>query len=212
MSRLDPARLDPATLLAYLEGTPRQQRELAEHVLDLVERAVARELRKRHPVSHAHREDLVSEVLENLYRNDGRVLRQWDPERGCASLKTFLDMVGRRHAWRRLAAEPNAVSFDEADAPLDAVVRKDPEDELALNAALERLANHMLEHGSRKDISRFRALFVDGQSPTVVANLEGTTPEAIYTWASRLKQRLAAAFPQIVALLESRSRASRPKQ
>lgn len=209
MSRLDPSHLDAATLVTHLDGTPRQRRALAELVLDLVERAVYHALRSR-AGSLSRKDDLVSDVLLYLHRNEARVLRQWNPE--LASLKGYLDMVSRRHVWRRVATEPSMVSLEEVGAEAPIVVPADLEDELSHRAALAQLDAFVHEHCTPKDVSRFRALFVQGKPPIEVASLEGATPEAIYTWASRFKQRLAAAFPQVVELIESRLRARRPKQ
>lgn len=196
----EPSRLDPRVLTEHLDGPPLARRRLAEHVLSLVDRSVFFALRDQ-PDARSRKDDLVSEVIVYLYRNDARVLRQWDP--GRAALKGYLNMVATRLVYRVLAAERAAIPLDEV-GPEAEMARGDLEAELAYRAGLERLADYLHEHGSAKDLSRFRALFVDGKSPAEVARGEGTSVQALHTWASRLKRTLHAAFPQLVEALEAR--------
>lgn len=195
----EPSRLDPQVLAEHLDGPPLARRRLAEHVLSLVDRSVFLTLCDQ---THARsrKDDLVSEVIVYLYRNDARVLRQWDPSR--AALKGYLNMIASRLVHRALAAERAAIPLDEL-GPEAEVARGDLEAELAYRAGLERLADYLHDHGSAKDLSRFRALFVDGKSPTEVARDEGVSVPALHTWASRLRGVLHAAFPQLVEMLEA---------
>lgn len=196
----DPARFDAKALAEHLDGPREARHRFAAYVLSLVERSVFFELRG-HAGPGSHQDDLVSEVMVHLYRNDARVLRQWDPSR--AALKGFLNMVAGRLVRRILASERAMVSLDDMGAEAEAV-REDLEVALAHRAAVERLARHVLEHGSLKDRSRFRGLFVEGKSPAEVARSEGASVQALHTWASRLKRTLQAEFPQLVETLERR--------
>lgn len=199
MSPFDPSRLDPKVLVEHLDGPPLARRRLAEHVLTLVDRSVFLTLRDQ-PHARSRKDDLVSEVIVYLYRNDARVLRQWDPSR--AALKGYLNMIASRLVHRALAAERASLPLEELGPEAEAA-RGDLEAELAYRAGLERLVDYLHDHGSAKDLSRFRALFVDGKSPAEVARDEGASVPALHTWASRLRGMLHAALPQLVEALEA---------
>jgi DNA-directed RNA polymerase specialized sigma24 family protein len=194
--------LSPAVIAEHLEGDRGQRRLLAEHLLEQVDRAVFHALR-HHPGSLARKDDLVSELLLYLYRNDARVLRQWDPTR--AGLKGYVSMVAGRFVRRKLATERDPAVLDEAEADPPYLPGIDPEAELVYRAALEQLSGYLHDHGSPKDLSRFRAMYVDGRAPSDVARGEGTSVEALHTWASRLKRRLQKALPQVVAFLKTQA-------
>lgn len=194
--------LTPAIIAEHLEGDRGQRRLLAEHLLEHVDRAVFHALRDR-PAARARKDDLVAELLLYLYRNDARVLRQWDPAR--AGLKGYVSMVAGRFVRRKLASARDPASLDEDEPGPPYLPGADVEAELAYRAALERLSGYLHDHGSPKDLARFRAMYVDGRPPSEVARAEGTSVEALHTWASRLKRRLQKALPQIVAFLKTQA-------
>jgi DNA-directed RNA polymerase specialized sigma24 family protein len=192
----------PAAIAEHLTGDRGQQRRLAELVLGYVDHAVFHTLRD-YPASLPRKDDLVSELVIYLYRNDARVLRQWDPSR--AALKGYLSMVAGRFVRRKLASERPPVSLGEVERDPPYLPDADPDTELAYRAALEQLAGYLSDHGSPKDRARFRAMFVDGRAPSEVARSEGTSVQALHTWASRLKRRLQQALPEIAAFLKTES-------
>jgi DNA-directed RNA polymerase specialized sigma24 family protein len=192
----------PAAIAEHLAGDRGQQRRLAELLLAHVDHAVFHTLRD-YPASLPRKDDLVSELLIYLYRNDARVLRQWDPSR--AALKGYLSMLAGRFVRRKLASERPAAPLREVERDPPYLPDADPVAELAYREALERLAGYLHDHGSPKDLARFRAMFVDGQAPSEVARGEGTSVQALHTWASRLKRRLHKALPQIAAFLKTES-------
>lgn len=198
------AKLSPERLAALLDGDRRERRRLAKALVAHLDRALYFALRSQ-PLVLARKDDLLSELLLYLYRDDARVLRRWDPDR--AGLKGYLGMIATRYARRTLNERPIVTLLpDDEDDGLGPPSRSDAnlEIELTYRAALARLAEHLERHGSDKDRRRFLALFVQERPTTEVAQAEGASLQALHTWACRLKKRLHRAFPGIAELLRAR--------
>lgn len=201
MSPLDAslAELSPALLLELLDGNERQRRHLATLLLEHFDVSVFYALRN-HPAALPRKDDFVSELMLYLYREDAKILRRWDP--GRAGLKGYLNMIAGRFVRRGLATRPTPVALVEETLGSPYLPSADQELEMAYRVALSQLHDHLRDHGSVKDRSRFRALFIQGRSPAQVAKDEGASVEALHTWASRLKRRLQQAFPQIAKFFD----------
>ena len=137
--------------------------------------------------------DYTQDVLVRLIDRDYRVLRTWDPARG-ASLATFVALVaereiltilrsGRRSAWKE---DPTL------DVDLDRKVEA-PSLELDIEARdlLERLLDHLAHELNPKARLLFHALYIEELPAEHVAKRFGMTPNALYSWRSRFKARVA---------------------
>jgi RNA polymerase sigma-70 factor (ECF subfamily) len=185
----DPAALNE--LLAVI--TPSIRYSVADTLRRRV-RSVVRS-RVRHEVA-----DLTQDVLVALLANDGRRLRQWDPERGL-SLRRYVEMVARhlvesflrkreRRFWEN---EPiDAGGFEEledgAESPEHAVAHKE------LFEAVYALVQSELTRQGRE---LFELLVVDGQSVPDVCARTGMTQNAVHVWRSRLTARVTEAARRI---------------
>ena len=152
-----------------------------------------------------HPEDLVHEILAYLFRRNGAVLRSWDPQR--ASFRGYLGMIASRFVRRRLGNRLVIISL--GDIGLAEVDDADIDDLLAYRAALEEILAWLDARNGDHDRERFNALFIDGRSAADIAAGEGVTADAIYTWKSRLRGRIAKAFPHVVELLRSGARSGK---
>jgi DNA-directed RNA polymerase specialized sigma24 family protein len=163
---------------------------LVETITPIVRARVARTYARRVRRSAVNDvDDLVQETFAMLFRDDGRALRAWDPDRGLP----FLGFVGllaqravgmtlrasKRDPWLEVSPEDDTLASD-----ADAADRLEARDELRhlFARARERLTGTgwsyliwlVLEHRPVQDIAR----------------TTGTTLDAIYTWNTRIKRLL----------------------
>ncbi|MCA9651702.1 MAG: sigma-70 family RNA polymerase sigma factor [Myxococcales bacterium] len=187
-----------------LDASERERRELHQQVVEAVHRTTHFTLLAcQGPPSMV--EDLVHEILAYLFRRNGAVLRSWDPQR--ASFRGYLGMIASRFVRRRLGNRLVIISL--GDIGLAEVDDADIDDLLAYRAALEEILAWLDARNGDHDRERFNALFIDGRSAADIAAGEGVTADAIYTWKSRLRGRIAKAFPHVVELLRSGARSGK---
>lgn len=193
------AILSPESLAVLIDGDARQQRQLARLLLEHLDKAVYHALRDK-SARDARKQDIVADLLVYLYRRDAKVLRDWDPKR--AGLRGYLDMVAGRFARRQLIGRPGTAALAEEQLGPPYLPGADLETELEYRDGLAQVEAFLDQHGSPKDHARFHARFVQGRSPAEVAEDEGTSVEALHTWASRLKKRVQHALPELFELFE----------
>lgn len=189
---------------AFTDG-PELLRTLARWLLPVVELKVTYVLRpialaKRRDLTTV-RQDLVQDVLVELLRDGGKVLRQWDPTRGC-SLTSFLALVTRcyiRHRFKQFKGNPWAsdpVSAQELMALVDDGVpeRATLADDLEHRQQLEYLYQSLDAKLNSRDRTRFNDIFVQQKTPAEVAQKEGVSENAIHQWSSRIIRKMRAIF------------------
>jgi RNA polymerase sigma-70 factor (ECF subfamily) len=183
-----------------LAGCRAARRELVLRSTPVVQQRVSRPLARfgaarGRRVDRSEVLDLVQQVLLVLFDRDGRVLRSWDPGRGL-SLMNFIGLVaereakailrsGRRSAW---AEEPT--SGDELCAlAMDEHVL---EDEVASREELLEIWQKLEAALSPRNLELFRALLVDELSIEEASARFSMSPNALYTFRSRLRQQVQA--------------------
>jgi RNA polymerase sigma-70 factor (ECF subfamily) len=152
-----------------------------------VARALARRARGRSTVNEV--DDLVQDTYAMLFRDGARALRAWDPDRGLSFLG-FVGLLAERSvgmALRTNKREPwlEEPTTDDSLAMLcDATARLEARDELRhlLARARSRL--------SGAGWSYLNWLVLEHRPVHEIARLAGTTPDAIYTWRTRIKRLL----------------------
>ena len=187
--------LTPTIVQRKLGGSRRERTELAREVLKSVDRTVHYTLRVL-PMIAASREDLVNDVMAYLYRDDAKMLRNWDPKR--ATFGGYLNMVARRFVLRK-TGQPAPFMLPDDELPY--LASQSMEKRLAYRIALEEILDWVRHATSPKDRARFARLFMDEQTPAEAAKAENASVEAIYTWMSRFKQRIKEGFPHLAALI-----------
>jgi RNA polymerase sigma-70 factor (ECF subfamily) len=142
---------------------------LFAHVADRAARG------RRTPLPATDRDDLVAEILLECLRNDAAVLRAFA---GRSSLPTYLTVIARRVAVRRLVRDFEALRLVVADEPPEAVAVDLPtrlEDREQIAKALDRLEPdearlvrlHHLEARSYGEISRLTGLPLGSIGPAL---------------------------------------------
>lgn len=141
-------------------------------------------------------DDFSHEVLLHLLADGGKLLRQWDPERG-RSLASFVRLIARQRVSRILLGHRgNPWSEEPTDEqtiePLTTATDEGRllESREELRGLLERLRAHLNERG----LALFHGIYVEQRPIAEVAAEMGMTREAVDAWNTRtrnLARRLA---------------------
>ncbi|WP_437935120.1 RNA polymerase sigma factor [Sorangium sp. So ce341] len=171
----------------------RAVRQLIDELSPIVQARVARRLLRRGLAqSRDLREevkDLTQHVFVVLFAGDGRVLRQWSPERGL-SLANFVGLVAEREVstvlrsrrkspWREEDALPD--DFDRGEG-----TEGEPEQLTASREILRAVLAAVRAQLSDDGVALFEWLIVDERPIDDVCALTGKSPDAVYAWRSRL--------------------------
>jgi RNA polymerase sigma factor (sigma-70 family) len=138
-------------------------------------------------------DDLCQEAFLELFGNDARTLRGWDPERGL-SLPSFVQLVAERTAlsrikrWKRSHTLGASLDNVEDECAADSVDR--PDRRVASRKRFERVLDELSQELSPRGLELFRALFVEGQQTARVCQDFALRPDAVYAWRSRLSKRI----------------------
>lgn len=141
--------------------------------------------------------DLTQEVFERLFAEDGRLLRDWEPERG-ASLAGFVKIVAERHALSALRSRRRSPFAEEA-REVEALDRAEGSEERwlvqrdLLNAVCARLRGTLSEQGQRA----FELLFLEEREPEAVGEALGISRDAVYMWRTRIRQAAREAAAEL---------------
>ncbi|MCB9727282.1 MAG: sigma-70 family RNA polymerase sigma factor [Deltaproteobacteria bacterium] len=149
-------------------------------------------------------EDMVQDVFYELFRDDGKRLRGWDPKRGL-SLANYVGMVaeqrvlanlrsGRRSPWTEDPSEAEALDGGDVGSrrvtgPSERVVSARER----LDLVLDRMRASVSDQGYRI----FEMLFVEQRDVEEVCEEMGLQAGAVYTWRSRLRKRVAEIAAEI---------------
>jgi len=149
--------------------------------------------------------DLVQEVLLQLFRDDGRVLRSWQPERGL-SLLNFVGLVAEREVARIARSgrrSPWALDPTE-DAELEAAVGTEDSAERSVGSRdlFDQVCERLEEELHPKALELFRLLVIDEIPVPTVCETMGLSADQVYNWRSRLLKRAR----EILAKLDPISR------
>ncbi len=188
-----------------LEGQAAATRMLVRRVRPVVQTEVAHLLMRCAPAqgrsARQEVEDLVQEVFTRLWDDDGRLLRQWAPERG-RSLDSWVRLVARSRALDLLRSRRRTPWADEPteDAELD----RQPSTEstgatVIARDALARLQARLQAKLTDRDWLLFLAVVVEQTPVKQVAAETGMSPDAIYQWRSRFCRNV---LPELAQELE----------
>lgn len=183
----------PPLLQRALAGDRRAVRELIAELSPVIQARAGRMLARR-PLTRSRdiRQevlDLTQHVFVDLFRDDARLLRSWDPERGL-SLPNFVGMIAEQRVLAVLRNRNKNPFRDEPTAPEDLDVGADsargPERIAASKEALATVLDALRGRLSDQGLAMFHWLFVEGRSVEEVCALADTSADAVYAWRSRI--------------------------
>ena len=181
-----------------LGGDAGAVRALVDHLTPVIQARVARSLLRRQNRAGGRDvrqeiEDIAQEVFVALFAEDGRVLRNWEPDRGL-SLRNFVGLVaerqtasilrsGRRSPWTEDPTESPALErMSGGEQQLERRILN----RNLLSAVVERLRAEL----SPKGLHLFELLMVEQRDIPEVCEAAGMKRDAVYAWRSRLARRV----------------------
>ncbi len=185
---------DAAELARALAGDARALARLVARSTPVIQARVGRKLLAGR-ASHAWRpmvEDLVQEVFLDLFRDDARTLRGWDPERGL-SLDNFVGLVAERRAcsylrstrknpWREEPARDGDFDLPSREAGPE---RRRAAKEM-LDVVLERLQSELSPYAWQL----FELLYIEEREVEEVCRILSMRRDAVYQQRHRLRQKV----------------------
>jgi RNA polymerase sigma-70 factor (ECF subfamily) len=187
-----------------LAGDESALARLVDRLTPVIQARVARVLLCRRPADlrsnlRAQVEDLCQEVFLALFRDGGRVLRSWEPERGL-SLDNFVGLIARRRALSFLRGGRGG-GRPEDPAPDDELERAAPGGGPELGT-LGREQLRLLLRRLREEVSPlgwhlFQLLVVEERPLAEVERSTRMSRDALYAWRSRLRRHARRLFEEL---------------
>jgi RNA polymerase sigma-70 factor (ECF subfamily) len=189
-------------------------RVLIDELSPVIQRRVARALLRRGPErSRDVREevkDLTQHVFVVLFAEEGRVMRQWDPERGL-SLKNFVGLIAEREVSVILRSRRKSPWTEDAVAPEDLDESTDhaasPEHITASKEMLARILETVRQQLTDHGFELFQLLVVEERSIDDVCAATGKSADAIYAWRSRLGRLVMKVAQEVLSQTPPQPRA-----
>lgn len=134
-------------------------------------------------------QDLTQDVLLRLFRDGGRIIKTWNPQKG-ASLSHFVGLIARRQAISALRGRSSASLsrsgdlFDIADFLQSDTVA--PDREVTCRQELALILDEVRARLSPLGLELFRRLFIEEEPVEVICTATKLTPNAVYIWRTRL--------------------------
>lgn len=186
-------RLTPHDVETALAGEARAVDRLVNGLSPVIQDRVARALLRGASGRANLRtvvEDLTQEIFLELFDDGGRVLRDWDPDRGL-DLEHFVALVAERRVISRLRRKRRNPWTEEPTGAedLDRRAREAAVDERIIQRdGLGRLLLRLYAELEPRGRHIFDLLFVKECSVAEVQEATRLEPGAIYAWRSRLRK------------------------
>ncbi|MEZ4311760.1 MAG: hypothetical protein R3F14_27330 [Polyangiaceae bacterium] len=188
-----------------LEGDEAAVRALVATLTPVLHARVTRALLRRggvHAGSQAREQiaDMVQDVFVELFRDEGRALRAWDPERGM-SLRNWVGFLAEQRVaavrrGKRHTLVLQEVLSDDAGAE-EAPPRDDPEALYCSRQTLSRLLDALRADLSPQGFEMFEALVIREEAISQVCERTGFSTSAVQAWSSRLKRKAAQILSEL---------------
>lgn len=177
---------------AALSGDRRAVGRLVQRLMPIV-RAMTRRVLQRggRRIGPHDGDDLVQEVWMSLLRDDGRMLRRYDPSRG-ASFESYVALIARTEAGKVLRAERaqkrgGDVEFGALDDAGGISGGPDPE-AAALGRSMQAdLDRHLRANLPARGQLVLKLVYGDGLSAPDAARTMGVKTQVIYNWQHKIR-------------------------
>lgn len=182
---------DRALINDALRPAKAAQRMLERRLSPVIIAHLRRDARRAGAIPGQDIADLLGEVWVTLYKDDGRQLRAYDPQR--ASLEHYVGLIARRVAFNRRRgahARPDLrpVPVD-SQSPASAPA---PDDAAMVRDLAERLRQRMRATLTPRGALIFVMLYEDGLTPAQVARALNIKGAVVHNWNSRIRKAARA--------------------
>lgn len=215
------AELRPDDIDLAFRGSDEARRRLGVALWSVVERAVRQTVR---PIARALRRDIGQEIEEFvqetwilLLKDEGRVLRMWDPARG-RSLNSWIYLVAQRHILRTLKGHRRNPWGDHSQ-PLHEIValiddglplKQDLVSDLDRIVDLVTLLDAVRAELGEARWSMFRQIFIEQRAPADIAADAQLGVSQIYDLASYFRRQVRAIARSLDSTLVSTPQQDQP--
>ncbi len=159
--------------------------------------------------------DLTQDVLLLLFKDDGRVLRSWEPERGL-SLLNFVGLVAEREVghiarsdkrspWSEALGAANDAQLDDAPS-----LASGPESDVGSRDLFDRLHQRLEVELHARGMELYRLLILEDTPIPDVCAATGLSADAAYAWRSRLLKRVRELLIELQSVSMSESAPPKP--
>lgn len=190
---------DQELVLRALARDPAACRTLVTRLTGPIQRQVNAALLRRNRSQRQEVLDLTQEVFRVLLDQNGKILKNWAPDKG-ASLEGWVALVaerriasilrsGRQSGWAEIPTDPDTL-IAEGDDP-------GPEAATLSRAYLGQLLDLLRAELSAQGFQMFQWLFVEDKEVEWIVAQAGTSRDAVYAWRARLQKIVHQAARQL---------------
>lgn len=190
-----------------LDGDDAAIRALVADLTPVIQARAGRALLRRRALARGgdvrqQLDDVVQDVFVELFRDDGKALRAWDPARGMG-LRGFVGLIAEQRVAailrsRRKNPWTEDLSVD-AEGHEEPRGHDDPELDLASRQAIQQLFDLVRAELTPLGRDLFQRLILDEEPIASVCAATGMSTSAVQAWSSRLKRLVQKLAAEIVA-------------
>jgi len=186
--------LSPEVVDLAIAGNKTALRLLIEHLTPVIQLAVVHILKRctqnyQHNHTHLEVTDYCQEIFILMFKNDSKVLRDWNPNKGM-NLKSYISLITKRRVISSLRNIKFTQSLDDdtIDINIDSFLKTPDEEAQFINRhLLYRIIKSLKNEISVFGYEIFIQIFLYGYSADEVASKMNLTKNSVYVWKNRLK-------------------------
>lgn len=190
-------KTDPEVVADAISGNRKAIKELIQYLTPVIQASVAHILTrsKTHCSNKSIRQEVADhcqEVFMMLFKNDSKVLRSWDPDKGM-NLTSFISLISKRRVISELRKEHFTHHSDDIvfDENIEQFLKLPDEEEQFVNRhLLLRLVSILKNDISELGYDIFVQIFLYENTAEEVALRFGLSKNAIYVWKNRLRSQV----------------------
>ena len=186
--------LSPELVDQVIAGNRAAIRLLIENLTPVIQLAVVHILKRctqSYQHNHIHLEvtDYCQEIFILIFKNNSKILRDWNPDKGM-NLKSYISLITKRRVISSLRNIKFTQSLDDdtIDTNIDSFLKTPDEESQFINRhLLYRIIKSLKNEISSFGYEIFVQIFLYGYSAEEVASKMNLTKNSVYVWKNRLK-------------------------
>ncbi|MBX2812429.1 MAG: hypothetical protein KTR25_11490 [Myxococcales bacterium] len=192
--------LTPELVEKALNGNTEMRRVLVRQLTPVIQRQANALLLRMGRATRESVQDLTQHMFLILWADKGRVLRDWDPEKG-ASLNGWIRLVTERRLSSLLISGRQSGHAEDAQEPTHLerhlAATPSPEASTIARQTLELIFARLKERLTDRGYEMFRMLYVERQDVAWIVENKKISRESVYTWRLRLKTTIADIYKDL---------------
>jgi len=189
--------ISPETVSQAVAGNKAAIGLLVSNLTPVIQLAVAHILRRSTPpYQHNHVDLDIADYCQNvfmlLFKNNSKVLKDWDPAKGM-NLKSYISLIAKRQVISSLRKVKFTQSLDDdsINENIESFLKTPDEGHQFVNRhLLIRIISCLKNEISEFGYEIFVQIFLYGFSAEEIANKTNLSKNSIYVWKNRLKKHV----------------------